>query len=140
MFDEVITYFQQHALAFGVRESPRYESTPMDATGPNYVNSALELHWVGSAQDLLHACLGLEAQLGRVRTTRNAPRPIDIDVLLVGQQTVNTENLTVPHPRMHQRRFVLEPLLQLNPEIALPGLGLARDYLPATLDQDVRAI
>ena len=140
LFDEVVEYFRQHPSVAGAKESPRYESAPVDATGPNYVNSVLEIQWQGNAEQLLVACLGLEAQLGRVRTTRNAPRPIDVDVLLVGKQTVNTNELTVPHPRMHLRRFVLEPLLQLNPAAEIPGKGLAKEYLPATLDQVVKAI
>lgn len=140
LFDEVAEHFRQHPMAGKVKESPRYESAPVDATGPNYVNSVLEIQWQGDAEQLLAACLGLEAQFGRVRTTRNAPRPIDVDVLLVGTQTVNTSKLTVPHPRMHIRRFVLEPLLQLNPAAEIPGKGMARDYLPATLDQVVKAI
>lgn len=140
LFDEVVEYFRQHPSVAGAKESPRYESAPVDATGPNYVNSVLELQWQGTADALLQACLGLEAQLGRIRTTRNAPRPIDVDVLLVDQQIVNTGSLTVPHPRMHVRRFVLEPLLQLNPSVEIPGKGPAQEYLPATMDQAVKAI
>lgn len=140
LFDEVVGYFNRLPLVARVRESPRYESAPVDATGPNYVNSVLEIQWLGTADELLHTCLHLEAQLGRVRTTRNAPRPVDIDVLLFGQETVNTPSLTVPHPRMHLRRFVLEPLLALNGRVYIPGLGLARDFLVGTLDQDVRTI
>lgn len=140
LFDEVAAHFRKHPLASKVKESQRYESAPVDATGPNYVNSVLEIHWQGTAEALLEACLKLESRLGRVRTTRNAPRPIDVDVLLVGQQVVNTDSLTVPHPRMHIRRFVLEPLLQLNPAAEIPGKGLAKEYLLATLDQDVQAI
>nr|WP_306815292.1 2-amino-4-hydroxy-6-hydroxymethyldihydropteridine diphosphokinase [Limnobacter parvus] len=140
LFDEVVENFRLHPLAAGVKESPRYRSAPVDATGPDYVNSVLEVYWLGNAEELLQACLGLEAQLGRVRTTRNAPRPIDVDVLLVGIQTVNTESLTVPHPRMHLRRFVLEPLLKLNPTAQIPGKGFAEGFLPATQDQIVTAI
>ncbi|HEX4856560.1 MAG TPA: 2-amino-4-hydroxy-6-hydroxymethyldihydropteridine diphosphokinase [Limnobacter sp.] len=140
LFEEVVDHFRRHPLCTGVKESPRYESAPVDATGPNYVNSVLEVQWSGTAEELLAACLGLEADLGRVRTTRNAPRPIDVDVLLVGDETVNTETLTVPHPRMHLRRFVLQPLLQLDPSIDLPGLGPASRFLPDTLSQDMRAI
>lgn len=140
LFDEVVAHFQTHFCAQAVRESLRFESAPVDATGPNYVNSVLELMWQGDAEQLLHECMAIESQLGRIRTTRNAPRPIDVDVLLFGQETVNTSQLTVPHPRMHLRRFVLEPLLQLNPEIEIPGLGPARNHLPGTLDQIVKAI
>lgn len=140
LFDEVVDHFRQHCLATGVKESPRYRSAPVDATGPDYANSVLEIHWLGSAQELLLACLSLEARLGRIRTTPNAPRPIDVDVLLVGDQTVMSEALTVPHPRMHLRRFVLEPLMHLNPNLEIPGKGLAREFLQTTLDQDVQAI
>lgn len=140
LFDEVVEYFRSNPLASAVRESARFESAPVDATGPNYVNSVLELMWQGSAEQLLNACMAIETQLGRVRSTRNAPRPIDVDVLLIGQQTVNTLQLTVPHPRMHLRRFVLEPLLQLNPGVLIPELGPAKNYLPDTLDQIVKAI
>jgi 2-amino-4-hydroxy-6-hydroxymethyldihydropteridine diphosphokinase len=140
MFDEVAEHFRANPLAKAVRESARFESEPVDATGPNYVNSVLELNWQGNAEQLLNTCMAIESQLGRVRTTRNAPRPIDVDVLLFGAQIVNTPQLTVPHPRMHLRRFVLEPLLQLNPDVLIPGLGPARTYLPGTLDQIVKAI
>ena len=140
LFDEVVAHFQTHFCAQAVRESLRFESAPVDATGPNYVNSVLELMWQGDAEQLLQECMSIESQLGRIRTTRNAPRPIDVDVLLFGQETVNTSQLTVPHPRMHLRRFVLEPLLQLNPEIEIPGLGPAKNHLPGTLDQIVKAI
>ncbi len=107
LFDEVVAHFRTHFCAQAVRESLRFESAPVDATGPNYVNSVLELMWQGDAEKLLHECMAIESQLGRIRTTRNAPRPIDVDVLLFGQETVNTSQLTVPHPRMHLRRFVL---------------------------------
>lgn len=140
LFDEVVAHFRTHFCAQAVRESLRFESAPVDATGPNYVNSVLELMWQGDAEKLLHECMAIESQLGRIRTTRNAPRPIDVDVLLFGQETVNTSQLTVPHPRMHLRRFVLEPLLQLNPEIEIPGLGPAKNHLPGTQDQIVKAI
>lgn len=140
LFNEVGEYFKQHALVVGLKESPRYESTPVDASGPNFINSVLEVQWLGNAQELLQACFKIENKLGRVRTTRNAPRPIDVDVLLVGQQSIHTENLTVPHPRMHLRRFVLEPLLNLNTEVKIPGLGFARNYLPATQGQSVHAL
>ena len=140
LFDEVIDYFRAHSCAKAVRESLRFESAPVDATGPNYVNSVLELMWQGNAEQLLHTCMAIESQLGRVRTTRNAPRPIDVDVLLFGQQTVNTSQLTVPHPRMHLRRFVLDPLLLLHPDIESPGLGPAKNHLPGTQDQIVKAI
>jgi len=131
---------KHNPLASCVRESARFESSPIDATGPNYLNSVIEMHWQGSAEQLLTTCQALENALGRVRSTRNAPRVIDVDVLLFGGEQIATPTLSVPHPRMHLRRFVLEPLVQLNPGVYIPGRGRASDLLLATADQDVRAI
>ncbi len=140
LFDEVVASLRQNPLAEKVRESIRFESSPIDATGANYLNSVIELLWRGEANQLLLSCQALENELGRVRSTRNAPRLIDVDVLLFGQQTVNTPTLQVPHPRMHLRRFVLEPLVQLNPTLNIPGQGQASKLLEHTQNQDVRAI
>lgn len=140
LFDEVTRSLQNNPLAEHVRESTRFESSPVDATGPNYLNSVIELRWLGDANQLLLACQALENELGRVRSTRNAPRLIDVDVLLYGEQRINTPTLQVPHPRMHLRRFVLEPLVHLNPRVNIPGHGVASELLEHTRDQDVRAI
>jgi 2-amino-4-hydroxy-6-hydroxymethyldihydropteridine diphosphokinase len=140
LFDKVVSHFNQHSMVTKIQESPRYQSNPIDSSGPNYINSVLEIYWLGDASELLLTCADLESQLGRIRTTPNAPRLIDLDILLVGGQQIHTANLIVPHPRMHLRRFVLEPLLQLNPNIQIPFKGYARDYLPATLDQHIEKI
>lgn len=137
LFDQVLAEICGLPQVSDARESPRYESNPVDATGPNYVNSVIELNWADSAQELLNTCMSLESIHGRVRSTKNAPRLIDLDVLLFGNEIVESHVLTVPHPRMHLRRFVLEPLLALNPEIEIPVLGQAARYLPNTLDQVV---
>lgn len=140
LFDAVVAYFEAHPMASEVKESPRYKSAPVDATGPDYVNSVMTLRWAGSPEALLEACMGLETQFGRVRSTRNAPRPIDVDVLMFDQDILNTTTLTLPHPRMHLRRFVLQPLLDLNPEVSIPGRGKAKLLLQGTLDQTVEPI
>lgn len=135
LFDEVLAELSALPQASELRESPRFESAPMDATGPNYINSVIELSWQGTATDLLNTCMSLESTHGRVRSTRNAPRLIDLDVLLFGDAQLQTPHLTVPHPRMHLRRFVLQPLLALSPQIEIPGLGQGAAFLQATLDQ-----
>lgn len=135
LFDQVVAELSKLTHVSGAKESPRYESAPVDATGPNYINSVIQLDWSASAIELLGICMSLESLHGRVRSTKNAPRLIDLDVLLFGDAKLHSESLTVPHPRMHLRRFVLEPLLALNPEIEIPGLGQAALYLPNTLDQ-----
>ncbi|MDH4395964.1 MAG: 2-amino-4-hydroxy-6-hydroxymethyldihydropteridine diphosphokinase [Limnobacter sp.] len=137
LFDEVVAELCALPQAAGVRESPRFESAPVDATGPNYVNSVIELFWQGTPLDLLKTCMSLESIHGRVRSIKNAPRLIDLDVLLFGDSIIQSDELTVPHPRMHLRRFVLQPLLALSPDLEIPGLGRAALYLPSTLNQEV---
>jgi 2-amino-4-hydroxy-6-hydroxymethyldihydropteridine diphosphokinase len=140
LFDESVDQLRNHHNCLALRESHRYESEPIDATGPNYVNSVIEMKWNGDPQTLLNVCLEIEADLGRVRSVRNAPRPMDLDVLLFGNQIIEQPDLSVPHPRMHQRRFVLQPLLDLWPEAEIPGIGPARQSLQSCMSQMVRRI
>lgn len=137
LFDEVVAELSALPQSAHVRESPRFESAPVEATGPNYVNSVIELTWEGTALELLKTCMSLESIHGRVRSVKNAPRLIDLDVLLFGDSVFHSDELTIPHPRMHLRRFVLQPLLALNPDLEIPGLGRAALYLPSTLNQEV---
>lgn len=102
------------------RLSPLYRSAPVDAGGPDYVNAVLRAETTLSPETLLHALLDIELQHGRLRPYRNAPRSLDLDLLLYGSETRQTEFLTLPHPRMHLRAFVLIPLRELDPEITLP--------------------
>ncbi len=98
--------------------SPVYETDPVG--GPEqdaYYNIVVELATERSPRQLLELCRELEQAAGRVRRIRWGPRTLDVDVLLVGDQVVNTEDLTVPHPRMTQRNFVMAPLLDLAPEL-----------------------
>jgi 2-amino-4-hydroxy-6-hydroxymethyldihydropteridine diphosphokinase len=77
-----------------------------------------------SPEDLLAACLETEREMGRVRTVRNGPRTIDVDVLFYGAERRSLPGLVIPHPRLHERRFVLEPLFEIAPALAHPVLGL----------------
>ena len=106
-----------------------YASAPIDADGDDYVNAVAALETSMGPQALLAALQKIELELGRVRSYRNAPRTLDCDLLLFDQQIIASPSLQVPHPRMHQRAFVLLPLLEIAPTIVLPGLGLALDYL-----------
>ncbi|MDX1670342.1 MAG: 2-amino-4-hydroxy-6-hydroxymethyldihydropteridine diphosphokinase, partial [Limnobacter sp.] len=99
LFSQALELLGQNPSCKTVRESQRLESKPIDADGPNYLNSVVEITWAGSAQDLLALCMSIEQQLGRVRSTHNAPRLIDLDVLLFGQETICEPDLQVPHPR-----------------------------------------
>lgn len=102
--------------------SPVYETEPVGGPeqGP-YLNAVVELDTDRSARELLGLCHRLEAAAGRVRTVRNGPRPLDVDIIWVDGQEVDEADLTVPHPRMWERRFVIAPLADLAPDIVEPG-------------------
>jgi 2-amino-4-hydroxy-6-hydroxymethyldihydropteridine diphosphokinase len=95
------------------------------ADQPSFVNGAAALQTRLSPRELLERLLAIERRLGRVRSggPRFGPRTIDLDLLLYGEETLNEPGLTVPHPRLHERRFVLEPLAELDPELEIPGRG-----------------
>ncbi len=92
---------------------------------PRFLNAAARLETTRSARELLDLLLATERELGRVRGTgpRYGPRTIDLDLLLFDSQTLDEPGLQVPHPRMHERRFVLEPLAELDPALVVPGKG-----------------
>ena len=100
-----------------LRHSALYGSSPVDAKGPDYVNAVAELHTTLTAPALLAALQALENDAGRLRPYRNAPRTLDLDVLLFGAAQIQSQHLTVPHPRMAERAFVLRPLHELAPAL-----------------------
>ncbi|GAA0217852.1 2-amino-4-hydroxy-6-hydroxymethyldihydropteridine diphosphokinase [Castellaniella daejeonensis] len=111
-----------------LRLSPLYGTAPVDSSGPDYVNAVAGLHTTLAPLDLLAALQAIEQRHGRERPYRNAPRTLDLDLLLYGSQRIGLPSLTVPHPRMHERAFVLRPLADLA-----PGLTLAQGSLPELL-------
>ena len=119
-----------------------YRTAPVESSGPDYVNAVAEVATTLAASELLHVLQRIENAHGRVRPVGvvNAPRTLDLDLLLFGKDTVATPELTVPHPRMHLRAFVLVPLLEIAPDAVIPGLGAARDYVAATADQSIQKI
>jgi 2-amino-4-hydroxy-6-hydroxymethyldihydropteridine diphosphokinase len=106
-----------------VRRSSRvYETEPVGGPEqPDYLNAVIEVEAKGSAWDLLDTCLRIENEMGRVRDERWGPRVVDLDVLTFGDEEVDEPDLQVPHPRMHERGFVLIPLLELDADPPLPG-------------------
>jgi 2-amino-4-hydroxy-6-hydroxymethyldihydropteridine diphosphokinase len=106
-----------------VRRSSRvYETEPVGGPEqPDYLNAVVEVDAQGSARDLLDTCLRIENEMGRVRDERWGPRVVDLDVLTFGDEEVDEPDLQVPHPRMHERGFVLIPLLELDADPPLPG-------------------
>lgn len=100
--------------------SPLYRSAPVDASGPDYVNAVARFDTDLTAIRLLRTLQELELAHGRLRPYRNAPRTLDLDLLLYGSREIKEPDLIVPHPRMHQRAFVLRPLADLAPDMRLP--------------------
>jgi 2-amino-4-hydroxy-6-hydroxymethyldihydropteridine diphosphokinase len=91
---------------------------------PRFVNAAAAVETSLGPRELLDVLLGIERELGRTRSgPRFGPRTIDLDVLLFGDEVVDEPGLSVPHPRLHERRFALEPLAELDPELVVPGRG-----------------
>ena len=105
-----------------VAVSPLYETEPVGGPPgqPNYLNVVVELDTDQTPRELLGLARRLEAAAGRVRAERWGPRTLDVDVLLVGDMKVDEPDLVVPHPRMHERRFVMAPLADLAPELVPP--------------------
>ena len=99
-----------------LRQSSLYTSAPYEATGPDFVNAVVEISTTLPPQNLLDHVHQLEVNEARTRPYRNAPRTLDLDILLYGDQVIQTPTLTVPHPRMNQRAFVLVPLAEIAPD------------------------
>ena len=115
-----------------VRASSLYRSAPVDSSGPDYINAVAEVTTTLTAPGLLCALQRIEQAAGRERPYLNAPRTLDLDVLLYGDARITSPHLTVPHPRMGQRAFVLVPLKEIAPGLvstdalgALAGQGIA---------------
>jgi 2-amino-4-hydroxy-6-hydroxymethyldihydropteridine diphosphokinase len=104
-------------------ESSLYETEPVEFTDqPWFLNCAVALETNKTPQHLMSTILDVEEQMGRKRVQKKGPRTIDIDILLFGDTIVHSKELTIPHPAMHQRRFVLEPLAEIAPEVIHPIL------------------
>jgi 2-amino-4-hydroxy-6-hydroxymethyldihydropteridine diphosphokinase len=122
--------------------SPNYASAPVGCPGPqpDYVNAVVALRTTLGARALLAALHAIERRQHRRRraeTQRNAPRTLDLDLLLFGRRRLQSPQLTIPHPRMHERAFVLRPLTDVAATATIPGRGLARGYLPAVRAQRI---
>jgi 2-amino-4-hydroxy-6-hydroxymethyldihydropteridine diphosphokinase len=103
---------------------------------PEFLNACVRVRTALEPEALLDACKAVERELGRVAGgVRHGPRPIDVDLLLLGDETYRSERLTLPHEQVTSRRFVLVPLLELAPELSVPGAGRAADALTALGDE-----
>jgi 2-amino-4-hydroxy-6-hydroxymethyldihydropteridine diphosphokinase len=104
------------------RQSSLYRTAPIDSAGPDYINAVAEIQTRLNAPELLAHLQGLEREAGRERPYRNAPRTLDLDLLLFGDARIDSAALQVPHPRMRQRAFVLVPLAEIAPARVAPEL------------------
>ena len=121
-----------------LRSSSFYTSAPVGLIDqPDYINAVAEVETSLTPRALLALLHSIERDLGRERTVRFGPRTCDLDLLLFGEEVIDDHTLTVPHPRMHERRFVLDPLVELTPTLILPNGVLAVAALADTSDQDV---
>ncbi|HUT63738.1 MAG TPA: 2-amino-4-hydroxy-6-hydroxymethyldihydropteridine diphosphokinase, partial [Anaerolineae bacterium] len=102
---------------------------------PDYLNAVVEIETYLEAEKLLEVCSCIEQDMGRIRRVHWGPRVIDIDILLFGELILNTEQLTVPHPRMHERAFVLKPLADISPDYIHPVLGLTVGEILVKIDE-----
>lgn len=120
--------------------SSLYRTAPIDSSGDDYINAVACIDTVLDAHALLDALQAIELAHGRERPYRNAPRTLDLDVLLYGNAIICTERLQVPHPRMTGRAFVLAPLLEIAPQIAIPGAGPAASFAGSVADQVIERL
>ncbi len=122
-------------------QSSCYRSAPLGyAAQPDFINAVAHIETRLTAHDLLQSLLGIERTFGRMRDFRNAPRTLDLDLLLYGDLIFHEPGLTLPHPRMHERAFVLLPLVEITPDCIIPGKGRAADWLARVSHQAITRV
>ena len=120
------------------RKSSLYKTKPIGKIDqPDFINAAIEVEGNISPENLHTALQDIETQAGRIRMELNEPRTLDLDILLIDDLIMKTKKLTVPHPRMHQRQFVIVPLFEINQKLNIPGIGSIDDILKSLPDQGV---
>ena len=127
-----------------ITASSLYRTAPVGLHDqPDFINAVAALEVddaVLPASTFLERLFAIEAAFGRVRTVRNAPRTLDLDLLLFGNLTVQLPGLTLPHPRMTERAFVLAPLTEIAPHLVIPGIGQIADLLCGIADQRIERL
>jgi 2-amino-4-hydroxy-6-hydroxymethyldihydropteridine diphosphokinase len=127
-----------------VAMSSLYRTAPVGLKRqPDFINAVVAVKTRLEPRELLEELFALEARFGRVRdpgSVRNAPRTLDLDLLLYGDAVMNDPGLTLPHPRMHERAFVLAPLAEIAPELSIPGHGPVAELLARCADQRIHRV
>ena len=122
------------------RVSSVWRSAPVGASGPDYLNAVARLSTALTPRELLTELHAIEQRHGRERPYPNAPRTLDLDLLLHGERCVDEPGLIVPHPRLHERAFVLEPLHELDSTLVVPGRGPVAALLPGVSGQRLQRL
>ena len=118
--------------------SSLYKTKPIGKIDqPDFINAVIEVEGDISPENLHAALQAIETQAGRIRMELNEPRTLDLDILLIDDLIMKTKKLTVPHPRMHQRQFVIVPLSEINQKLNIPGIGPINKILKSLPDQGV---
>jgi 2-amino-4-hydroxy-6-hydroxymethyldihydropteridine diphosphokinase len=128
-----------------VAASSLYRTAPVGLTPgltdqPDFINAVVEMTTVLPAPSFLAQLFAIEAGFGRQRSVSNAPRTLDLDLLLYGDLVSTDSQLTLPHPRLHERAFVLAPLVEIAPELHIPGLGAVDALLAECVDQRIERL
>ncbi len=124
-----------------IAASSLYRTAPVGLKHqPDFINAVVALDTTLSATELLERLFAIELRFGRERSVPNAPRTLDLDLLLHGDTVADTAALTLPHPRMHERAFVLAPLAEIAPDAVVPGRGRAADLLAAVSGQAIERL
>jgi 2-amino-4-hydroxy-6-hydroxymethyldihydropteridine diphosphokinase len=142
---ENLSRARDHLAAAGIRvlrASSVYETAPRDVPGqPWFLNQVIEAESTLLPRQLLSRLKKIEREMGRKRTVAKGPRVIDLDIVFFGESVISMPDLEIPHPRMMERRFVLEPLVELAPELRHPVLNRSvREMLAGVADQQVRIL
>ncbi len=136
-FDELAKLPASRLLVY----SSLYRSAPVGRLDqPDFINAVALIETALSPQTLLKALLTIEQQHGRIRESLNAPRTLDLDILMVDDLQCTENNLTLPHPRMHKRAFVLQPLMEISPDCQIPGQGTIAQLLAACSEQRLEQV
>ncbi len=118
--------------------SSLYRTAPVGILDqPEFVNAVAQLATTLAPEALLDGLLEIEQRFGRIRAEKNGPRTLDLDLLLYNDQFLDLPRLTLPHPRLHLRAFVLQPLAEIAPDLVIPGRGSIQSWLPAVANQGI---
>jgi 2-amino-4-hydroxy-6-hydroxymethyldihydropteridine diphosphokinase len=121
--------------------SSLYASAPLAYTHqPDFVNAVVALDTALEPHALLGELQAIESRFGRARTFRNAPRTLDLDILLYGNRVIDEPGLELPHPRLHERAFALMPVVEIDPDCVIPGRGRASEWLAHCAEQRIQRL